>query len=68
MLYKENWPETREKWCNYWKQQNTGRPLMHVLARKPELEALVGRKAPGGVNDSIICQGRYYTLPEGLWW
>ena len=68
MLYKKKWAETREKWCNYWKQQNTGRPLMHVLARKPEMEQYVGTKAPGGVNDSIICQGRYYTLPEGLWW
>ena len=68
MLYKENWPETRAKWINYWKQENTGRPLMHVLARKPELESYVGKKAPGGVNDSIICQGRYYTLPDGLWW
>ena len=68
MLYKENWPETREKWINYWKQQNTGRPLMHVLARRPEMEKYVNEKAPGGVNDSIICQGRYYTLPEGLWW
>ena len=67
MLYKKNWPETREKWINYWKQQNTGRPLMHVLARKPEIENYVGQKAPGGVNDSIICQGRYYTLPDGTW-
>ncbi|MBR2698507.1 MAG: trimethylamine corrinoid protein 2, partial [Clostridia bacterium] len=64
MLYKKNWAETREKWVNYWKQQNTGRPLMHVLARKDTIEPLVDTRAPGGVNDSIICQGRYYTLPE----
>ena len=68
MLYKNDWKETREKWVNYWKQCNTGRPLMHVLARRPEMEQYVDRPAPGGVNDSIICQGRYYTLPEGLWW
>ena len=68
MLYKEDWAAAREKWCNYWKQQNTGRPLMHVVARKPEFEAYVDQKAPNGVNDDIICQGRYYTLPDGLWW
>ena len=68
MLYKEDWAAAREKWCNYWKQQNTGRPLMHVVARKPEFEAYVNQKAPNGVNDDIICQGRYYTLPDGLWW
>lgn len=35
MKYKENWNETREKFQNWWKQKNTGRPLMNVIARKP---------------------------------
>ena len=47
MLYKNDWAQTREKWVNYWKRRNTGRPLMHVLARKPELEQYVGKKARG---------------------
>ena len=68
MQYKENWEQTREKFVNFWNQKNTGRPLMHVLARKPEVEQYVGTTPPNGGNDSIICQGRYYTLPEGLWW
>ena len=38
MMYKKNWEQTQEKFKNYWKQQNTGRPLMCVIARKPEIE------------------------------
>ncbi len=38
MMYKENWEETKEKFKNYWKHKNTGRPLMCVIARKPEIE------------------------------
>ena len=32
MMYKENWEETKVKFKNYWKHQNTGRPLMCVIA------------------------------------
>lgn len=68
MLYKENWEATREKWCNYWKQKNTGRPLMGVIARKPEIEPFSdGKPVEGGVAD-VICQGKYYNLPEDLKW
>ena len=34
MKYKQNWEETKEKFRNYWKHQNTGRPLMIVVAEK----------------------------------
>lgn len=34
MKYKENWEETKAKWDAYWKRQNKGRPLMHVVAEK----------------------------------
>ena len=68
MKYKTNWTETREKFINFWNQKNTGRPLMHVLARKPEMEQYLHTAPPNGGNDSIICQGRYYTLPDELWW
>ena len=34
MKYKKNWDETKAKFANYWKHQNTGRPLMCVIARK----------------------------------
>lgn len=34
MKYKQNWEETKEKFRNYWKHQNTGRPLMIVVAKK----------------------------------
>ena len=40
MLYKDNWEETKEKFTNYWQQKNTGRPLMRIIARKPEIEHL----------------------------
>ncbi len=36
MLYKKNWEETKVKWENYWKRQNTGRPLMCIIANKEE--------------------------------
>ena len=36
--YKLNWEETKEKFTNYWQHKNTGRPLMCVIARRPEVE------------------------------
>ena len=63
MKYKKNWEETKEKWKNYWKHQNTGRPLMCVVARKPEIEHLVGEDSGDG-----CMQGRYYAMPEDLKW
>ena len=36
MKYKENWEETKQKWEKYWKRENTGRPLMSIIAEKPE--------------------------------
>ena len=57
MKYKKNWEQTQEKWKNYWKRQNTGRPLMCVIARKPEIEHLSqGKPVEGGCKD-VICQG-----------
>lgn len=68
MMYKKNWETAQEKWKNYWKQQNTGRPLMCVIARKPEVEHLSnGEPVEGGYRD-VICQGKYYGLPEELMW
>lgn len=40
MKYKKNWEETQEKFRNYWKHKNTGRPLMIVVAEKEGAEAL----------------------------
>jgi 5-methyltetrahydrofolate--homocysteine methyltransferase len=66
--YKKNWDAVKEKWTNYWKHQNTGRPLMCVITRKPEIEALSdGTPVEGGYLDQI-CQGKYYNLPEELKW
>lgn len=36
MKYKANWEETKQKWRAYWKRQNTGRPLMHIVANREE--------------------------------
>lgn len=63
MKYKANWEETKEKWANYWKQKNTGRPVMCVIARKPEIEEAAQRKEPADVCRS---QGRHYCLPPEL--
>lgn len=67
MKYKNDWEDAKQKWANYWKQQNTGRPLMSIVARKPEIEeAYLAAKADNKKNYSAICQGEDYTLPEEL--
>jgi hypothetical protein len=66
--YKTGWADCREKWTNYWRHCNTGRPLMSVICRKPDIEPLADGSP---VTDSYleqICQGRYYNLPEALQW
>lgn len=68
MMYKKNWDETQEKWKNYWQQKNTGRPLMCVIARKPEIEQYSSGKPEMGGFADVICQGKYYNLPEELKW
>ena len=66
--YKLNWEATKEKFRNYWEHKNTGRPLMCVIARRPEIEHLSdGTPVEGGYLDQI-CQGKYYNLPEELKW
>ena len=59
MKYKKNWEEAKVRWGNYWKQQNTGRPLMCVIARKPEVEKFSGGKPVEGGCKDIICQGSF---------
>ncbi len=68
MLYKENWEETKEKFTNYWNQKNTGRPLMRIIARKPEIEAFSDGKPHEGNNAEVFCQGLNYNLPAELEW
>lgn len=66
--YKLDWAGTKEKFRNYWKHKNTGRPLMCVIARRPEVEAFSdGTPVEGGYLDQI-CQGKYYNMPEELKW
>lgn len=36
MKYKKNWEETKQKFINWWNHENTGRPLMIVMAKKDE--------------------------------
>jgi 5-methyltetrahydrofolate--homocysteine methyltransferase len=35
MQYKENWDTVKTRWDAYWKRENTGLPLMYVIAEKP---------------------------------
>lgn len=66
--YKLNWEATKEKFRNYWNHKNTGRPLMCVIARRPEVEQFSdGTPVEGGYLDQI-CQGKYYNMPEELKW
>jgi len=68
MKYKENWEETKTKWINYWQHKNTGRPLMCVVTRKPEIEDLATDKTVEGGYLGVICQGKYYNMPPELQW
>lgn len=61
MRYKQDWDAARGRWEAYWRHQNRGLPLMCVIARRPEIE---GGRAYG----EIMCQGRYYDMPEALQW
>ena len=68
MQYKNDWEETKEKFTNYWNQRNTGRPLMRIIVRKPEIEQYSDGKPHEGTNGDVFCQGLYYCLPEELKW
>lgn len=64
---KQDWEAAQIKWKNYWKHQNEGRPLMCVIARKPEIEqAYQQQKDALGKLYSSVCQGWDYTLPQEL--
>lgn len=66
--YKADWEGTKEKFTNYWNHKNTGRPLMCVIARRPEVEQYSdGTPVEGGYLDQI-CQGKYYNMPQELRW
>ena len=66
--YKVNMEAAKEKFRNYWVHKNTGRPLMCVIARRPEVEQYSdGTPVEGGYLDQI-CQGKYYNMPEELKW
>jgi 5-methyltetrahydrofolate--homocysteine methyltransferase len=43
-LYKPDWDAAKQKWLNYWKRRNTGRPLMHLTAKR-ELTAQQASRA-----------------------
>lgn len=67
MKYKADWDETRRKWADYWQHQNKGRPLMHVVARLPEIEdAFQSAKAQEKRLYAPVCQGEDPTLPHEL--
>lgn len=66
--YKLNMEATKEKFRNYWNHKNTGRPLMCVIARRPEIEQYSDGTPVDGGYLGQICQGKYYNMPEELMW
>lgn len=66
--YKLNWEETKGKFRNYWAHKNTGRPLMCVIARRPEIEQYSDGTPVDGGYLGQICQGKYYNMPDELMW
>ncbi len=69
MKYKKNWEATQKKWTSYWTQENKGRPLMYVVAKKEEaIDPLREAKlAPKDMEDQymnaerIVERFRYYA-------
>jgi len=52
--YKVNMEAAKEKFRNYWAHKNTGRPLMCVIARRPEVEQYSdGTPVEGGYLDQM---------------
>ena len=37
MKYKKDWDNVKNKWTDYWNRENKGRPLMYIVADRPEL-------------------------------
>jgi 5-methyltetrahydrofolate--homocysteine methyltransferase len=71
MRYKKNWEETMVKWDNYWNRRNTGRPLMCLIARKPEMEEVAKEAqglsfSQGQKVDYQRSEGFYHGLPTEL--
>ncbi len=66
--YKKNWHEAQTKWKGYWNQKNSGRPVMNVVARKPEIEHLFSEAQQKNGEYLATWQGNYYNLPEELMW
>ncbi len=69
MINKSNWEGTKAKWASYWKRQNSGAPLMCIVANKEEardleLEAVLKSKS---MEDKyfdakrIVDRFRYYA-------
>lgn len=60
MLYKKNWEEAQIKWKNYWNRQNTGRPLMCIIANKEEAMDPVRQEAlkSKDMEDKYLNAGR----------
>ncbi len=67
MKYKNDWQAARQKLTNYWKHNNSGRPLMCVIARNADTEDAWQRaKADGKKGCEHFCQGIDYLLPDEL--
>lgn len=54
MKYKKNWEETQEKFRNYWKHKNTGRPLMIVVAEKEDAVPMPEDLLPKDMDDQYM--------------
>ena len=68
MQYKKDWEATKQRFDDYWKGQNTGRPVMRVTGVKPEYYPF---KVPDEIKsksmeerymdpESIVRRYRYY--------
>ncbi len=61
MQYKKDWEATRQRFEDYWKGQNTGRPIMRVTGVKPGYYPF---QLPPGVKSRTLEEK--YTDPESI--
>lgn len=59
MKYKENWTESKQRWTQYWQRANTGRPIMHLVGKKPDATPLPEEMQAKDLHDRYLsAQGK----------
>ncbi len=63
MLNVQNWDKTQEKFQKWWKQENTGRPLMYISAKKNNVQPMPSLKDFFGTPQEL-----YFNVEKRCAW